>query len=82
MAKKKNTLLVCQFRPAGLKFVKKYKSLAVEGGRDDYIVWMTAQNTFFFSCLVPAHQVIKKFKMDHLWVYTLYPPSCTNSYRM
>ena len=49
MAKKKNTLLVCQFRPAGLKFVKKYKSLAVEGGRDDYIVWMTAQNTFFFQ---------------------------------
>ena len=22
--------------------------------------------------LDPAHQVIKKLKMDHLWVYTLY----------
>ena len=23
--------------------------------------------------LAPAHQVIKKLKMDHMWVYTLYP---------
>ena len=30
----------------------------------------------------PAHQVIKKLKMDHLWVYTLYPTSCRNGYRM
>ena len=32
--------------------------------------------------LDPAHQVIKKLKMDHLWVYTLYPTSCRNGYRM
>ena len=34
-----------------LKFVKIYKSLAVEGGQDDYLFWMNAQNIFFFSCL-------------------------------
>ena len=28
--------------------------------------------------LAPAHQVIKKLKMDHLWVYTLYPTGCRN----
>ena len=28
-------------------FVKKYKSLAVEVGRDDYLFWMNAQNIFF-----------------------------------
>ena len=32
--------------------------------------------------LDPAHQVIKKLKMDHLWVYTLYPNSYRNGYRM
>ena len=32
--------------------------------------------------LAPAHQVIKKLEMDHLWVYTLYPTSCRNGYRM
>ena len=31
--------------------------------------------------LAPAHQVIKKLKMDHLWVYTLYPTGCRNGYR-
>ena len=23
--------------------------------------------------IFPVHQMIKKLKMDHLWVYTLYP---------
>ena len=36
---------------ACLKFVKKYKSLAVEGGRDDYLFRMNAQKMFFFNCL-------------------------------
>ena len=64
----------------------------MEGGRDDYLFWMNAQNIFFQLpklnkfCLGveldPAHQVIKKLKMDHLWVYTLYPTSCRNGYRM
>ena len=31
--------------------------------------------------LAPAHQVIKKLNMDHLWVYTLYSTSCRNGYR-
>ena len=30
-------------------FLKKYKSLAVEGGQADYLFWMNAQNIFFFS---------------------------------
>ena len=62
-------------------------------GRDDYLFWMNAQYIFFQlpklnkhawlgAELAPAHLVIKKFKMDHLWVYTLYPTSCRNGYRM
>ena len=31
--------------------------------------------------LDPAHQVIKKLKMDHLWLYTLYPNSCRKGYK-
>ena len=64
----------------------------MEGGRDDYLFWMNAQNNFFFQLpklkefclgveLDPSHQVIKKLKMDHLWVYTLYPNSCRKGYR-
>ena len=45
---KKPLLIVCQYqRPACFKFGKKYKSLAVEGGRDDYLFWMNAQTIFF-----------------------------------
>ena len=54
---------------------------------------MNAQNIFFFQLpklnkyclgveLALAHQVIEKLKMDHLWVYTLCPTSCSNRYRM
>ena len=52
-----------------------------------FFVWMP--KIYFFQLpklnkyclgieLDPAHQVIKKLKMDHLWVYTLYPTSCRN----
>ena len=65
----------------------------MEGDRDYYLFWMNAQNIFFFQLpklnkfclgveLDPVHQVIKKLKMDHLWVYTLYPTSCRNGYRI
>ena len=68
----------------------------MEGGRDDYLFWMNAQNIHFFfffqlpkvnkfclgAELDPAHQVIKMLKTDHLWVYTLYLNSCRNGYRM
>ena len=74
------------------KFVKKYKRLAVEAGGDDYLFWMNAQNKFFQLSklnkyclgveLAPEHQVIKKLKMDHLWVYSLCPTSRRNGYRM
>ena len=51
------------------------------------LLWKGARIIIFFQppklnkcCLGveldPAHQVIKKLKMDHLWVYTLYPTSC------
>ena len=60
---------------------------------DDYLFWMNAQYVYFFQLpklnkyclgaeLTSAHQVIKKLKMDHLRVYTLYPTSCRNGYRM
>ena len=29
------------------KYAKNYKSLAVEGGRDDYLFWINARNNFF-----------------------------------
>ena len=32
--------------------------------------------------LDPAHQVIKKLKIDHLWAYMLYPTSRRNCCRM
>ena len=54
---------------------------------------MNALNIFFFQLpklnkyclgveLALAHQVIEKLKMDHLWVYKLYPTSCSDGYRM
>ena len=46
---KKNLCLVCQVTPSCLKFVKKYKSLAVEGDRDDYLLWMNAQYIYFLA---------------------------------
>ena len=65
--------------PINAQLISNCKSLAVEGGWDDYLFWMNAQNIFFQLpklnkyCLGvelnPAHQVIKKLKMDHLWVY-------------
>ena len=32
--------------------------------------------------LASAHQVMKKLKIDHLWVYTPCPTPCRNGYRM
>ena len=43
MAKKKPLLSL----PSNAELVKKYKSLAVEGDRDDYLFWMNAQNIVF-----------------------------------
>ena len=44
-----------------------------------------AQSIFFFSCLIgygievtPACRVIKKLKIDHLWLYMLYPTPWSN----
>jgi len=61
-------------------------------GQDDHLFWMNAQNIFFQLpklnkyCIdveqANTHQEIKKLKMDHLWVYTLYPAPCRNGCRM
>ena len=88
MAKKTSAQSTKQ-RPARLKFVKKYKILAVEGARVDYTCLVKyPKYVLFFSykyCLgvelAPANQVIKKLKMDHLWLYTLCPTGCRNGYR-
>ena len=45
MAKK--TLLSLPSTQLVPTFVKKYKSLAVEGGRDDYVYLMNAPNLFY-----------------------------------
>ena len=90
---KKNLCLVCQVTPSSSQICREVQNLAVEGGRDDDLFWMNAQNIFFFQLpklnkyclgveLALAHQVIEKLKMDHLWVYKLYPTSCSNGYRM
>ena len=48
-----------------------------------YCFQLPKLNKFCFGVdLDPAHQVIKKLKTDHLWVYTLYPNSSLNGYRM
>ena len=90
---KKNLCLVCQVTPSSSQICREVQNLAVEGGRDDHLFCMNAQNIFFSQMpklnkyclgleLALAHQVIGKLKMDHLWVYTLCPTSCSNRYRM
>ena len=43
-------------RPARLRFVKKYKSPAVEGGRKIFFFWMNAQYIYIYTA------VCKNFK--------------------
>ena len=78
---KKNT--VRQLTPSSFQICKEIQKPCCGRGRDDYLFWMNSQNIFFFQLpslnkfclgveLDPTHQVIKKLKMDHLQVYTLY----------
>ena len=87
MARKK-FCLVCQVTPSSSQSCEEVQK--PYSGRDVYLFWMSAQ--YFFQLLklskyclgaelAPAHQVIKKLNMDHLWVYTLYSTSCRNGYR-
>ena len=64
----KKLCLVYHVTPSWLKFVKKYKSLAVEG-MIVFFGWMPNINIIE---LAPGDQVLKKLKMDHLWGYTSY----------
>ena len=72
--------------PSSFQICKEVQKHYCGRGQGYYLFWMNAQNIFFFQlpklnkcCLEveldPAHQVIKKLKMDHLWVYILYPTS-------
>ena len=45
-------------------------------------IFLAAQTKQILFELAPAVQVIKKLKMDHLWVSMLYPTPCCNCYRM
>ena len=89
----KNLCFVCQLTPNSFQICNKKKSFVVEGDWDDYLFLDECPKYIFFQLpklnkyclgveLDPVHQVIKKLKMDHLWVYTLYPTSCRNGYRM
>ena len=65
---------------ARLKFVKRYESVPVNRGWDDYLFWMNVKSIFFQlpkrlnlkECcsggqsveVVPAYQVIKKLKIE------------------
>ena len=39
--------LVCQVTPSSSQICREVQNLAVEGGRDDQLFWMNAQNIFF-----------------------------------
>ena len=79
-------------KPLLSQVVEKYKTLLwKETGMIIFFGWMP--KIYFFQLpklnkywlgveLALPRQVIKKLKMDHLWVYTLYPTSCRNGYRM
>ena len=43
----KKRCLVCQVTPSSAQVCREVQNLAVEGGRDDYLFWMNAQNIFF-----------------------------------
>ena len=86
--KKKTFTQSTKQRSARLKFVKKCKSLTAERGRDDYLFFGSMPKIFILNYIVfifiiimlfwgvevaPAyHEVIKKLKMNHLWLYTLH----------
>ena len=85
----KNLCLVCQLTPSSFQICKEVQKPCCGRGRNDYLFWMNAQKIFFLQLpklnkyfwgveLDPVHQAIKKLKMDHLSVYTLYPTSCHN----
>ena len=86
--KKKTFTQSANQRSAHLKFVKKYKSLTAERGRDDYLFFESMPKIFILNYIVfvfiiiilflgdevalAYHEVIKKLKMNHLWLYTLH----------
>ena len=86
--KKKTFTQSAKQRSAHLKFVKKYKSLTAERGRDDYLFFGSMPKIFILNYIVfvfiiiilflgvevalAYHEVIKKLKMNHLWLYTLH----------
>ena len=50
--KKRTSTQSAKQRSARLKFVKKYKSVTVGKGRDDYLFLDQCPKYIFFSCLI------------------------------
>ena len=69
-----------------LKFVKSYKTAKEGAGMHDYLFWINAQSQSIYVfqmpklkkkiiCeieVVPAYHMIKKLKIDQLWIYMLH----------
>ena len=89
---KKNLYLVCRLTPSSFQICKEVQKPCCGRGPGWLPFLVECPKYIFFSCLTklhkfclgveldPAHHVIKKLKMDHFWVYTLYPNSCLNGY--
>ena len=84
MAKKKPSAVVSQVTPSSSQICKEVQKPCCGRGPGWLSFLDECPKYFFFQLpklnkyclgveLAPAHQVIKKLKMDHMWVYTLYP---------
>ena len=94
MAKKKHLGLVCQVTVSSSQIYREVQKPCCGRGPGLLSFLDECPKYIFFQLpklnkywlgqveLAPAHQVIKKLKMDHLWVYTPYPTPCRNGYRM
>ena len=88
----KNLCLVCQLTPSSFQICQEVQKPYCGRG-PGLLSFLDECPKYTFSApkvnkcclgveLDPSHQVIKKLKMDHLWVYTLYPTSFRNGYRI
>ena len=94
MAKKNLCLVrqVSQVTPSSSQVVEQYKILLWKEAGMIIVFGLMPKISFsqlpklkkilFGVELALAHQVIKKLKMDHLWIDKLYPTTCRNGYRM
>ena len=83
---KKDLCLVCQVTPSWSQICKEVQKPCCSRRPgwlsfldDNHFYLPEISKYFFWGGLAPAHQVIKKLRMDHVWVYTLYFTSCCNA---